>query len=97
MVFKNNLKNSQNRHYTYKHKVLHGKLEKFTESFEGSCYKRLSEKLSSISTNSKCYWSLQKRMLNEKKIPVIAFLCHNNNFLSNHKEKSEVFNEHFPK
>ena len=36
-------------------------------------------------------------MLNEKKIPVIASLCHNNNFISNHKEKSEVFNEHFAK
>ena len=36
-------------------------------------------------------------MLNEKKIPVITSLCHNNNFISNHKEKSEVFNKHFAK
>ena len=89
MVFKNHLKNCQNHCYTYKHKVLQGKLAKLTESFEESYYKRLSQKLSSISSSSKCYWSLQKRMLNEKKIPVIPPLFHNNNFMSNLKEKTK--------
>ena len=36
-------------------------------------------------------------MSNEKKIPVIPPPFHNNNFISNLKEKSEVFIEHFPK
>ena len=34
-------------------------------------------------------------MLNDKKIPVIPPLFHNNNFISDFKEKSELFNEHF--
>ena len=34
-------------------------------------------------------------MLNDKKTPVIPPLFHNNNFISNFKEKSELFNEHF--
>ena len=77
--------------------MVQGKLEKLIESFKESCYKRVSQGLSSISASSKCYWSLQKRMLNDKKTPVIPPLFHNNNFISNLKEKSEVFNEHFSK
>ena len=34
-------------------------------------------------------------MLNEKKIPVIPTLFHNNNFTSNFKEKNKLFNEYF--
>ena len=34
-------------------------------------------------------------MLNDKKIPEITPLFYNNNFISNFKEKSELFNEHF--
>ena len=86
MVFKNPLKKSQSRYYN---KVLQEKLEKLTEPFEESYYKRLSQKLSSTCTSSKCYWFF--------KIPVIQPLFHNNNFISNLKEKSEVFNEHFSK
>ena len=36
-------------------------------------------------------------MLNDKKAPVIPLLFHKNNFISNFKEKSELFNEHFSK
>ena len=75
--------------------MVQGKLEKLIESFKESCYKRVTQRLSLISASSKCYWCLQKKMLNEKKISVIPPLFHNNNFISNLKEKSEVFNEHF--
>ena len=34
-------------------------------------------------------------MLNDKEIPVIPPLFHNNNFISNFKEKNDFFNEHF--
>ena len=36
-------------------------------------------------------------MLNDKKTPLISFLFHNNNFIFNFKEKSELFNELFSK
>ena len=38
---------------------------------------------------------MTRRMLNDKKIPEITPLFYNNNFISNFKEKSELFNEHF--
>ena len=94
-VFKKDLNNNRNRYYTYKYKALQWKLENLIESSKKSYYKRVSEKLSSISTSSKCYWSLPKRMLHDKKIPVFPPLFHNNNFISNFKEKSELFNEPF--
>ena len=65
------------------------------ESSKQSYYKRVSGKLSSISSSSKCYWPLLKRILNDKKIPVIPPLFHNNNLIFNFKEKSKFFNEHF--
>ena len=94
-VFKKHLKHNRNRHYTYKYN-LQGKLSNLIESSKQSYYKRVSQKLSSISTSSKCYWSLLKRMLNDKKIPVLPPLFQNNKFISNFK-KSELFNEHFSK
>ena len=95
--FKKHLKNNQNRYYTYKYKALKWKLENLIESSKQNYYKTVSEKISSVSTSSKCFWSLLKRMLNDKKAPVIPLLFHNNNFISNFKEKSELFNEHFSK
>ena len=38
---------------------------------------------------------LTKKNVKWQKISVIAPLFHNNNFISNFKEKSELFNEHF--
>ena len=94
-VLKKHLKNNRNHYHTYKYKGLQWKLENLIESSKQSFYKRISGKLSSSSTSSKCYWSLLKRMLNGKKIPVILPLLHNNSFISNFKEKSKLFNEHF--
>ena len=65
------------------------------ESSKQSYYRRVPQKLTSKSTSSKCYWSLVKRMLNDKLIPAIPPLFHNNTFISNFKEKSELFNEDF--
>ena len=90
-VFKNHLKNNRNRYYTYKYKALQRILEKLIESSKQSYHKRVSEKLSSVSTSSKCYSSALKRMLNEKENPVIPPLFHNNNFISNFKEKKRTF------
>ena len=94
-VLKKHMKNNQNCYYSYKYKALEWKLENLKESLKQSYYKRVSGKLSSVSTSSKCYWSLLKRMLNDKKIHIIPPLFHNNNFISNFKEKNELFNKIF--
>ena len=46
-------------------------------------YKTISQKIPSIRTSSKYYWSLLKRKLNDKKIPVIPLLFHNSKRVTN--------------
>ena len=52
-VFKKHLKNNRNRHYTCKYKALQWKLENLIEWSKQSYYKRVSGRLSSVSTSSK--------------------------------------------
>ena len=55
-------------------------------------YSKLSRKLATNKINIKCYWSILKIFLNNKKILCIAPLIHNNQFVVNFKVKSELFN-----
>ena len=55
------------------------------------------EKLAVNKINSKCYWSILKSFLNNKKIPSIPPLVHNSQFVVSFKEKSELFNSFFAK
>ena len=79
-----------------KYKALQGKLENLIESSQQSYYDRVPQNLSSISSSSKCY-SLLKRMLNHKNIPVIPPMFRIDIFIANFKEKRKLFNEHFSK
>ena len=56
-----------------------------------------SQKLSDASTNPKCYWTLLKTFLNGRKIPRIPPLFHDDKFITDFKEKSEIFNSFFAK
>ena len=52
----------------------------------------MSQKLSKKATSSKTYWSILKTFLNDKKIPWIPPLFHDNKFVIDFKEKAELFN-----
>ena len=58
---------------------------------------RLSQKLTTIQKSTKAYWALLKIFLNNRKIPVIPPLFHNNKFVTDFKEKAELFNSFFAK
>ena len=60
-------------------------------------YARLSKKLSDPTTSPKSYWSILKTFLNNKKIPCIPPLLHDDKFITNFKEKAEIFNNCFVK
>ena len=47
--------------------------------------------------NSKVYWSLLIFFLNNKKIPIIPPLFHENHFITDFKEKAQLFNIFFSK
>ena len=58
-------------------------------------FKKISKKLCDPLTSTKCYWSLLKTILNEKKLPCIPPIFHNNKYVTDFKEKSEIFNSFF--
>ena len=57
-------------------------------------YSIVSSKLTNVQRNSKTYWSLLNRFLNNKKIPLIPPLFHENKFVTDFKEKAELL-KHF--
>ena len=46
-------------------------------------------------TTPKAYWSILKTFLNNKKIHFIPPIYHNNNYITDFKEKVEIFNSFF--
>ena len=53
--------------------------------------------LTTIQKSTKAYWALLKIFLHNRKIPVIPPLFHNNKFVTDFKEKAELFNSFFAK
>ena len=60
-------------------------------------YVRMTKKLTNVSKNCKAYWLLLRRLLDNKKIPLIPPLSHENKFVMDFKEKVELFNSRFGK
>ena len=65
------------------------------ESCKSSFYENIM--LCSKAVTPKYYWSLLKTILNEKKIPSILPIIHNNNFVTNFGKKDDIFNYFFSK
>ena len=74
-----------------------GTLRTSIEISKQKYYFKLSRKLAVNKINPKCYWSILKSFLSNKKIPCIPPLIHNNQFVVDFKEKSELFNSFFAK
>ena len=55
----------------------------------------MTKNLTNVSKNCKAYWSLLRRLLNNKKMPLIPALFYENKFVMDFKEKKELFNSHF--
>ena len=60
-------------------------------------FSRIASKLTMTRKSPKTYWSLLKVFLNNKKILIIPPLFHENNFVTDFKEKAELFNAFFAK
>ena len=71
------------------------KLNFLIEKSELNYYPRLSKNLSDPMTSPKPYWYILKTFLNNKKIPCILQLSRDDTFITNFKEKAEIFNNLF--
>ena len=73
-------------------KCLQKELDSITESNKQKHYSRLSKKYVDPITSTKSHWSTLKMFLNNKKIPCIPSLKHQNKYVPDIKEKAEIFN-----
>ena len=73
-------------------KCLQKELDSITESNKQKHYSRLSKKYVDPITSTKSHWSTLKMFLNNKKIPCIPSLKHQNKYVTDFKEKAEIFN-----
>ena len=54
-------------------------------------FSKIAKKLSDPSISSKIYWSVLKCFLTGKKVPYIPPIFHENKFVTNFREKTELF------
>ena len=66
-------------------------IQKAKQNYLSKVLKKLNDPL----TSTKCYWSLLKTLLNDKKISCIPPIFHSNKYIIDFKEKSEIFNAFF--
>ena len=90
------LKNKSNMLAT-KLKTMQNLIYETLESCKSKYYENISKKLCSKATAPKCYWSLLKTMLNDKKVPCIPPLFHDNKFITDFSKKADLFNSFFAK
>ena len=78
---------------TFLQKNLHLAMEESKDTYNSD----LSTKLVKQKFNPKIYWSVLKRFSNNKKIPCITSLFHENKLVTNFSKKADIFNSFFCK
>ena len=81
-----------------KKQLVHSLLQHLSKSIENAKNKyffRISEKSNNPNTSIKCYWSLIKTLLHGKKVPCIPLIYDNNRYVTDFKEKCQLFNSYF--
>ena len=71
---------------------LQNRLNNSTDSSKHNYYLRIANKSNSIQKRSKAHWSLLKSFINNKKIPIIPSILHNNALVTDFKKKAELLN-----
>ena len=65
------------------------------ETSKQEYFSKIAKKLSDPNTSSKTYWSILKSFLTGKKVPCIPLIFHDNKFITDFREKAELFNSFF--
>jgi len=92
-----NEKNVTSKKKQAKIRSLQRQLKTLIEKSIRKYYFNLSKKLTNPETSAKAYWNILKCFLTNKKIPCIPPILHENKFITNFKEKAELFNSCFAK
>ena len=78
-------------------KLLQEQLYLLINKSKQNYYSGVARKLTNVQRNSMKYWSLLNNFLNNKKMPLIPLLFHENKFVTDFKEKAELFYSFFVK
>ena len=70
---------------------LQNKLSSLIKTSKQEYFSKIAKKLSDPSISSKIYWSVLKCFLKGKKVPCIPPIFHENKFVTNFREKTELF------
>ena len=90
-------KSKKNPNKQIKVRSLQRQLKILLEKSKRRYFFNLSKKLTNLKTSAKAYWSILKGLLANKKIPCIPPILHESKFITNFKEKAELFNSFFAK
>ena len=94
-IYKFFQKDRNNTQLLRKLEHLQNRLNNSIDSSKHTYHLRIANKLNSIQKSSKAYWSLLKSFINDKKIPIVPPILHNNAFVTDLKKKAELFNYYF--
>ena len=96
-IYKNYLKNNKSNQSFATFQPFQSQLSSLITNLKNKYYSKVTRKLLDPSTSPKTYWSILKTFLSNKKIPIIPPIFHDNKFITDFKQKAEIFNSHFPK
>ena len=96
-IYKNYLKNNKSNQSFATFRSFQSQLSSLITNLKNKYYSKVAKKLLDPSTNPKTYWSILKTFLNNKKILVIPPSFHDNKFITDFKQKAEIFNSHYSK
>ena len=89
-IYKHFRKDRYNTQLLRKLEHLQNRLNNSIDSSKHNYCLRMANKLNSIQKSSKAYWSLLKSFINNKKIPIIPSILHNNALVTDFKKKAEL-------
>ena len=98
LVFKRFVKNKgsvSNNSNLKKFNFLQKNLSSLIETSKQEYFSKIAKNLSDPNTSSKTYWYILKGFLTGKKVPCIPPIFRDNKFITNFREKAELFNSFF--
>ena len=96
-LYKNYLKNNKSNRSFKTFQSFQNQQSSLIASLKNNYYSKVAKRLLDPSTSPKTYWYILKTFLNYKKMPVIPPIFNNNKFITDFKQKAEIFNSHCSK
>ena len=95
LAYKSYIRNDKSLQLFNQFQFLQTKLSSLIEESKNQYYTRLSHELLDPKKTQKSYWAILKTFLNNKKIPCIPPLLHQDKVVTDFKEKANFFNNFF--